>query len=150
MKRLLSMIMVVVLMLSTLSISAFAAEIPMERLVAENAASARATEVYDLGTNGSIKLVSTTCEPDVVMRSHYNYTTNSTEINVKLKSNISVSMRITLRDAATKTMIQQETKTLTTSTKTVTFDGLKSTQTYYVTFENLGQQTVNIEGSITA
>lgn len=150
MKRFVSMIMVVVLMISTLSISAFAAEIPVEHLVKENAASARAREVQDLGTNGSVRLVSTTCEPDVSMKSYYDYKTNSTEINVELKSNISCAMQITLWDASTNSFLQQETVTLGTSYKTVTFDGLKSTLTYYIKFENVGTQTINIEGYIKA
>lgn len=150
MKRLVSMILLVALMVSTLSISAFAAEVPVERLVAETAASARAREVQDLGTNGSIRLVSTTCEPDVAMKSYYNYTTNSTEINVQLKSNITCAMQITLWDAETDGFLQQETVTLGTSYKTVSFDGLKSTSTYYIKFENVGTQTIIIEGYIKA
>ena len=68
MKRLVSILMVVVLMVSTLSISAFAAEIPVEHLVEENTASARAREVQDLGLDGSIRLVSTTCDPDILLQ----------------------------------------------------------------------------------
>lgn len=150
MKRLVSILMVVVLMVSTLSISAFAAEIPVEHLVEENTASARAREVQDLGLDGSIRLVSTTCDPDIVLRSYYNYTTNSTEINVKLKSNIKGTIQIVLRDATTGGFLQQHTVELTTSYKTKTFGGLKANIPYYITFENVDTQIIIIEGYIQA
>lgn len=150
MKRLVSMFLVFVLMISTLSISAFAAEIPVEHLVVENTVSARAREVQELGLDGSIRLVSTTCDPDIELRSYYNYTTNSTEINVKLKSNIKGTMQIVLRDATTGGFLQQYTVALTTSYKTTTFSGLKANVPYYITFENVGTQSIDIEGYIMA
>ena len=150
MKKFLSMVLVFVLLISTLSISAFAAEIPAEKLNG-NGSVARATrEEYDLGTDGSIRLVSTECKPYAVLYTYYQYTTNSTEINVKVKSDISVSMRITLYDAETGVRVQQKTVTLYTWNRTVTFSGLTSVDSYYLTFENVGQQTVHIEGTISA
>lgn len=150
MKKFLSMALAIVFLISSMSITAFAQEISCERLDG-NGNVARATrEEYDLGTDGSIRLVSTECEPYAVLYSYYQYTTNSTKINVILKSDISTSMRITLYDSVSNTRVGQHTVTLSTWNRTVTFDDLISIDSYYLTFENLGQQTVNIEGTISA
>lgn len=69
---------------------------------------------------------------------------------MKVKSDISVSMRITLYDAETGVRVQQKTVTLYTWNRTVKFSGLTSVDSYYLTFENVGQQTVHIEGTISA
>lgn len=114
-------------------------------------ANVRAREVYDLGTNNSITLTISDFAANQTRRTEYNYKTNSTKIKVYMKSDIDISVKVTLYDASTDKALNQKTITvgnvLGTST---TFTNLTSASTYYLKFENLGQQDVEITGSISA
>lgn len=83
--------------------------------------------------------------------SDYNYKTNSTEIKISMKSDISISVKVKLYNASTGKVVQETTVTVgTIFNKTVTFDNLSSANKYYISYENLGQQDVNISGTISA
>lgn len=64
---------------------------------------------------------------------------------------ISVSVKVKLYDAATNSLLQETTKTVgTVLDTTVTFSNLTSAKKYFIKYENLGQQDVDISGTISA
>lgn len=68
-----------------------------------------------------------------------------------MKSDISVSVKVKLYDAATNSLLQETTTTVGTVFNTpVTFSNLTSAKKYFIKYENLGQQDVNISGTISA
>jgi hypothetical protein len=110
-----------------------------------------ASQDYDLGTNGSIALSIANFTNGSSRYSDYNYKTNSTKIKVTMKSDISISVRVTLYDYATDAQVAQDTVTVGTIFNTsITFTNLSYSKKYYIKWENLGQQQVNITGSISA
>lgn len=110
----------------------------------------RATD-YDLGDNGTKNLNIENFIPGTPRRSSFNYSTNSTQIRVKMKSDKTVSVRVSLYNKSSDALLSQYTVTVRQVTPTtVTFSGLTSASKYYIQYENLGQQTVHITGSISA
>ena len=68
-----------------------------------------------------------------------------------MKSDISVSVKVKLYDAATNSLLQETTTTVgTVFNTTVTFSNLTSAKKYFIKYENLGQQDVDISGTISA
>jgi len=105
---------------------------------------------YDLGTNGSLSMTITNFAPSSIRQSDYNYKTNSTKIKITMKSNIAISVRVTLYDASNDSQVQQTTVVVGTSNTAVTFTNLTYSKKYYIQYENLNQQQVNITGTISA
>lgn len=105
---------------------------------------------YDLGTNGSLPMTITDFTAGSTRQSDYNYNTNSTKIKITMKSDIAISVRVTLYDANNDSMVQQSTVTVNTSNTSVTFSNLTSAKKYFIKYENLGQQEVDITGTIAA
>ena len=84
-------------------------------------------------------------------QSDYNYKTNSTKIKIAMKSDISISVRVKLYDASNDSLVLETTTTVgTVFNTTVTFSNLTSSKQYFIKYENLGQQDVNITGTISA
>ena len=67
-----------------------------------------------------------------------------------MKSDISVSVKVKLYDAATNSLLQETTTVGTVFNTPVTFSNLTSAKKYFIKYENLGQQDVNISGTISA
>lgn len=77
------------------------------------------------------------------------FKTNSTMIEVKLKSDIKSSVTVILLDSA-GTELEEKTATLSTITNTkFNFGNLTSAKTYKVKVKNNGQSDINISGTIT-
>lgn len=167
MKKLFSFMLTLVMLVACLSSTAFADELTPTVTVGTETKAVPVTDVrviekgegllrapsqeYDLGSNGSISLSIANFEAGQVRVTQYKYKTNSTKIKVSMKSDISISVKVTLYDASNDAQLQQTTVTVGTLTyKTVTFSNLSSAKRYYMKFENLGQQEVNITGSISA
>lgn len=109
------------------------------------------SQEYDLGNDGSISLSIANFEAGQIRETLYKYKTNSTKIKVSMTSEVSISVKVALYDASNNPQLQQTTVTVgTLFYKTVTFSNLSSAKRYYMRFENLGQQEVNITGSISA
>ena len=103
------------------------------------------SQEYDLGNDGSISLSIANFEAGQIRETLYKYKTNSTKIKVSMTSEVSISVKVALYDASNNPQLQQTTVTVgTLFYKTVTFSNLSSAKRYYMRFENLGQQEVNI------
>lgn len=106
---------------------------------------------YDLGSDGSLGMTIKNFKAGTIRQSDYNYKTNSTKIKISMKSDISVSVKVKLYDAATNSLLQETTKTVgTVLDTTVTFSNLTSAKKYFIKYENLDQQDVDISGTISA
>lgn len=79
------------------------------------------------------------------------YTTNSTYIKLKLKSDISTSMGIDLYKTTSSSSISYLSKTLPTSlpsSANYSFSGCSSSYTYYMKFYQSSGSTITVNGSI--
>lgn len=171
MKKFLSLVLSVLMLVTCMCTTAFAAEavpgviveneaeiiVPTDKLTVDNGMhtgnpmSRASSSNYDLGEDGSLSMTINSFLSGSTRQSDYNYKTNSTKIKITMKSDISISVRVTLYDAATNKSIQQTTVTVgTLFNKSVTFTNLTSASKYYIKYENLGQQDVNISGTISA
>lgn len=104
---------------------------------------------FDLGDNNTVDMTISNFKAESTRQSDYNYSTNTTKIKIKMSSDKSISVRVTLYDSSNDTQIGQQTITVPSSgSVSVTFTNLTSSKKYYITYENVGQQTVNITGSI--
>lgn len=104
---------------------------------------------YDLGDNNSLEMNISDFTAGSTRQSDYNYSTNTTKIKIKMSSDKSVSVRVTLYDSSNNSQIGQQTVTVPSfGSVSVTFTSLTSAKKYYIKYENLGQQTVNITGTI--
>lgn len=110
----------------------------------------RATD-YDLGTNGEKNLTISDFAAGAIRRSTYNYSTNTTSIYIKMKSDIPASVRVTLYDKSNNSQVGQQTVTVPRITSTtIRFSSLTSSKKYYMKYENLEQRTINITGKVSA
>lgn len=171
MKKFLSLVLSVLMLVTCMCTTAFAAEtvpgviveneaetiIPVDMLTVDdgnriaNPMVRASSSNYDLGDDGSLSMTISDFLSGSTRQSNYNYKTNSTKIKITMKSDISVSVRVTLYDASTDKQVQQTTVTVgTIFNKSVTFTNLTSASRYYIKYENLGQQDVNISGTISA
>ena len=106
---------------------------------------------YDLGSNGSKTMTIKDFKAGSTRQRDYNYKTNSTKIKIAMKSDISISVRVKLYDASNDSLVLETTTTVgTVFNTTVTFSNLTSSKQYFIKYENLGQQDVNITGTISA
>lgn len=171
MKKFLSLVLSVLMLVTCMCTTAFAAEadpgvvveneaetiIPVDMLTVDGGNRAvnpmvrASSSNYDLGDDGSLSMTISNFLSGSTRQSDYNYKTNSTKIKITMKSDISISVRVTLYDASTDKQVQQTTVTVgTIFNKSVTFTNLTSASKYYIKYENLGQQDVNISGTISA
>lgn len=170
MKKFLSFVLSALMLVTCMCATAFAAE-PVPGVILEDAVAFSLTDTlhvdnsgnrtnpmmrasssdYDLGEDGSVAMSISDFTSGSIRQSDYNYKTNSTKIKILMKSDISISMRVTLYDAATNKQVQQTTVTVGTFLgKGITFTNLTSSKKYFIKYENLGQQDVNITGTISA
>lgn len=104
-----------------------------------------------MGSNGSKTMTIKDFKAGSTRQSDYNYKTNSTKIKIAMKSDISISVRVKLYDASNDSLVLETTTTVgTVFNTTVTFSNLTSSKQYFIKYENLGQQDVNITGTISA
>lgn len=167
MKRILSLIMAVVIVASCMVTPAFAVE-PASAVIVEygneeiiiahsdavdNATPmvTRARQVIDLGTDGYISMTINNFNAGATHKTMFDYRTNSTKIKITMKSDIAVIVRVTLYDASTNSAINQTTVNVGTVSNTyVSFTNLIASKTYYIKYENVSQQNVNVSGRISA
>ena len=167
MKKVLSFVLIAIMLVTSIYNTAFADELTTGVVIGNDSNAVPVTDArviekgtelyrtpnqeYDLGTNGAIGLYINNFVPEQTLVTIYKYKTNSTKIKISMKSNISIPVLVMLYDASTNALLQQKTVTVGTLTyKTVTFTNLTSSSRYYMKFKNLGQQEVNITGSISA
>lgn len=82
-------------------------------------------------------------------QSRDNFKTNSTVIEVSLKSDVSASVTVCLLDSS-GTEVAAKTDTLSTTLNTkFKFSNLTSAKTYKVKIKNNGQRDINVSGKIT-
>lgn len=106
---------------------------------------------YDLGSNGTKNLTISDFAAGAIRRSTYNYSTNTTSIYIKMKSDIPASVRVTLYDKSNNSQVAQQTVTVPRITSTtIRFSNLTSSKKYYMKYENLEQRTINITGKVSA
>ena len=159
MKKLTSLLLIVCILATCLSVTAFAADadlpvtpkiehtMPVSHSIFSVQRLIRTD--YDLSSSGSIDLNIENFRPDTPRVSIHNYITNSKKITVSMTSDISCSVKVYLYNASNDTEEGCETISVgTVFSKSATFRPLNSTEKYYFRFENLGQQTVHITGSI--
>ena len=146
MKNLTSLLLIVCILATCLSVTAFAADadlpvtpkiehtMPVSHSIFSVQRLIRTD--YDLSSSGSIDLNIENFRPDTPRVSIHNYI-------------ISCSVKVYLYNASNDTEEGCETISVgTVFSKSATFRPLNSTEKYYLRFENLGQQTVHITGSI--
>jgi len=159
MKKLTSFLLIVCILVASLSTTALAANVDTNSVpkientipVSNSMFSVQSLnrDDYDLSSEGSITLNIKNLEPDTPRVSNYNYITNSTRIAITMKSDIACSVTVSLYDASTDNRVAATTVSVnTTFEKSIAFNGLISTEKYYLHFENNSTQTVAITGSI--
>lgn len=111
---------------------------------------ARARTTYSLGNSGSMYLTIANFLAESTRTTSYNYSTNSTKIKITMKSDISFVVKVALYDASNNTMIGVSTFTVKKTNTSITFTNLTSSKNYYIKFTKLGQQDVNVTGTISA
>lgn len=157
MKRLTSFLLVICILATCLSTTAFATNAELSTtpkientipMIHSNFSLQRSTRTdYDLSASGSIDLTIDNFRPDTPRISIHNYITNSKKITVAMSSSISCSIRVYLYNSSGEEE-GRETVSVSNSRKYATFRPLISTEKYYLRFENLSEQTVNITGYI--
>lgn len=98
-----------------------------------------------LGVSNTVMLNSkSNLSPYSYFQSDASYTTNTTKIYLRMKSNIKNPLRITIYKRNGKPIGQ----TVINVPATVTFTNLMADEGYYFSFENVGTVTVDITGTV--
>lgn len=99
----------------------------------------------DLGVSTTYEMnIKNLLKPSENFQSDVYYTTNSSKIVLRMKSNIKNTMRITIYNKVGAPIGQ----TTLYAPATITFTNLNSIDNYFFTYENVGLNTVNIGGTV--
>lgn len=156
MKKYIALLLSLLLFCSCLVTPAAAAELKTDEQIAVETAEGmffvRASkEEQNLGTNKHVDVSIKNVLPNQVRVTQYVYRTNSTNLYVKLKSDIETSIRVKVINYSTGvTFATAVLHVDPDSYATTTFGTFSYLDTYYLTFENTGIQTVNLSGYISA